>query len=76
MVDGEHGVQQQTREHLLIASHMGTKRFVVFIDCKSDSVDDETLQLIEMDIRDMFDSKSIPLDKVALKFIFDSIKRF
>jgi translation elongation factor EF-Tu-like GTPase len=66
VVDGEQGVREQTREHLLLCWHLGVRQFVVFIDCKSDSaLDQDTLDFVEMDVRDLFESKGIPLEKVS-----------
>jgi elongation factor Tu len=47
------GPMPQTREHILLAGQVGVKRLVVFMN-KVDMVDDEELlELVEMEIRDL-----------------------
>ncbi|KAH8254730.1 hypothetical protein KR032_011998 [Drosophila birchii] len=46
------GQMPQTREHLLLAKQVGVKRIVVFIN-KADLVDQEVLELVEIEMREM-----------------------
>ncbi|KAI3378227.1 hypothetical protein SNEBB_009124 [Seison nebaliae] len=48
------GTMPQTREHLLLAKQIGIKHLVVFIN-KVDEADEEMLELVETEIRDLFD---------------------
>jgi elongation factor Tu len=46
------GPMPQTREHILLGRQVGIPRMVVFMN-KVDMVDDELLELVEMEIRDL-----------------------
>ncbi|KAH9503424.1 hypothetical protein Btru_072979 [Bulinus truncatus] len=46
------GAMPQTREHLLLAKQIGLEHIVVFIN-KADAVDDEMVELVELEIRDL-----------------------
>ncbi|KAL7735922.1 hypothetical protein ACLKA6_002367 [Drosophila palustris] len=46
------GQMPQTREHLLLAKQVGIQRIVVFIN-KADLVDQEVLELVEIEMREM-----------------------
>lgn len=47
------GPMPQTREHILLARQVGVPRMVVFLN-KCDMVDDEELiELVEMEVRDL-----------------------
>ena len=53
VVSGDDGAMPQTREHLLLAQQVGIKHVCVFIN-KADMVDDEELlELVEMELRDL-----------------------
>jgi len=55
VVSGDDGQMPQTREHLLLANQVGIKHVCVFIN-KADVVDDEELlDLVEMEIRELLD---------------------
>merc|ERR1712157_124330 len=60
------GPMPQTREHILLAKQVGIPNLVVFLN-KCDMVDDEELlELVEMEIRDLldfynFDGQEIPI---------------
>ena len=62
------GAMPQTREHILLARQVGVPRLVVFMN-KCDMVDDEELlDLVEMEVREMlssyeFDGDNIPFIK-------------
>ncbi len=54
------GPMAQTREHILLARQVGVPAIVVFMN-KVDQVDDEELlELVEMDIRDLLDKYEFP----------------
>jgi len=53
VVSATDGQMPQTREHLLLARQVGIKKLVVFIN-KVDQVDDEEmLELVEMEMREL-----------------------
>jgi len=56
----------QTREHILLASQVGVKNIVVFLN-KVDLVDDpELLDLIEVEIRDLLKKYKYPGDEIPI----------
>lgn len=61
------GVMPQTREHLLLAKQIGIGHIVVFIN-KVDAADQEMIDLVEMEIRELmtemgFDGDNVPVIK-------------
>ena len=66
VVAGTDGVMPQTREHILLARQVGVPYIVVFIN-KTDLVDDEELlDLVEMDVRDLLNQYNFPGDDVPV----------
>jgi len=60
------GVMAQTREHILLARQVGVPYIVVFMN-KCDMVDDEELlELVEMDIRDLLNEYDFPGDDTPI----------
>ncbi|MBR6349944.1 MAG: elongation factor Tu [Lachnospiraceae bacterium] len=60
------GVMAQTREHILLARQVGVPYIVVFMN-KCDMVDDEELlDLVEMDIRDLLNEYDFPGDDIPI----------
>lgn len=56
----------QTREHILLAKQVGIKNLVVFLN-KCDLVDDEELlELVEMEIRELLDFYEFPGDEIPI----------
>ena len=56
------GPMPQTREHILLARQVGVPYIVVFLN-KADMVDDdELLELVEMEVRELLDSYEFPGD--------------
>ena len=56
------GVMAQTREHILLSRQVGVPYIVVFMN-KCDMVDDEELlELVEMEIRELLDEYEFPGD--------------
>ena len=66
VVAGTDGPLQQTREHVLLARQVGVPALVVFMN-KTDLVDDdELLDLVEMEIRDLLSEYEFPGDDVPI----------
>ena len=66
VVAGTDGPLQQTREHVLLARQVGVPAIVVFMN-KCDIVDDEELlDLVEMEIRDLLSEYDFPGDDVPI----------
>ncbi|MDR0221951.1 MAG: elongation factor Tu [Oscillospiraceae bacterium] len=62
VVAGTDGPMAQTKEHILLAKQVNVPAMVVFIN-KCDEVDDEELlELVEMDIRDILNKNGFPGD--------------
>jgi elongation factor Tu len=60
------GVMAQTREHILLARQVGVPAIVVFLN-KCDMVDDEELlDLVEMEVRDLLNEYDFPGDDVPV----------
>ena len=66
VVAGTDGPLQQTREHVLLARQVGVPAIVVFMN-KTDLVDDEELlELVEMEIRDLLSQYDFPGDDLPI----------
>ena len=66
VVAGTDGPLQQTREHILLARQVGVPAIVVFMN-KCDMVDDEELlDLVEMETRDLLSSYDFPGDDLPI----------
>jgi len=60
------GPMPQTREHILLARQVGVPHIVVFLN-KADMVDDdELLELVEMEVRDLLSSYDFPGDDIPI----------
>ncbi|BDQ35280.1 elongation factor Tu [Pseudodesulfovibrio portus] len=60
------GPMPQTREHILLARQVGVPAMVVFMN-KCDMVDDEELlELVEMEIRELLDKYEFPGDEIPV----------
>ena len=60
------GPMAQTREHVLLARQVGVPAIVVFLN-KCDQVDDEELlELVEMDVRELLSSYEFPGDEIPI----------
>ena len=63
------GVMPQTAEHILLARQVNVPRLVIFLNkCDSPDVDEEMIELVEMDVRDLlnkydFDGDNTPVIK-------------
>ena len=66
VVSAAEGPMPQTREHILLARQVGVPYIVVFMN-KVDMVDDEELlELVEMEIRDLLSSYEFPGDDIPV----------
>jgi elongation factor Tu len=66
VVSAADGPMPQTREHILLASQVGVKHIVVFLN-KVDLVDDkELVDLVEAEVRDLLTKYGYPGDKITI----------
>ena len=66
VVAGTDGPLQQTREHVLLSRQVGVPAIVVFMNKKDLVDDDELLDLVEMEIRDLLSSYDFPGDDIPI----------
>ncbi|WP_010652097.1 elongation factor Tu [Oceanobacillus massiliensis] len=66
VVSAADGPMPQTREHILLSRNVGVPTIVVFLN-KTDMVDDEELlELVEMEVRDLLSEYDFPGDDVPV----------
>ena len=66
VVSAADGPMPQTREHILLARQVGVPALVVFMN-KVDQVDDEELlELVEMEIRELLSEYEFPGDDIPI----------
>jgi elongation factor Tu len=66
VVGADDGPMPQTREHILLARQVGVPAIVVFLN-KCDMVDDEELiELVEMELRELLDKYEFPGDDIPI----------
>ena len=66
VVNAADGPMPQTREHILLARQVGVPALVVFLN-KVDQVDDEELlELVEMEVRELLSSSEFPGDDIPI----------
>ncbi|KAL8139854.1 hypothetical protein V2J09_005875 [Rumex salicifolius] len=66
VVSGADGPMPQTKEHILLAKQVGVPNMVVFLN-KEDQVDDEELlQLVELEIRELLSMYEYPGDEIPI----------
>ena len=66
VVSAADGPMPQTREHILLSRQVGVPRIVVFLN-KADMVDDdELLELVEMEVRDLLSEYEFPGDEAPV----------
>lgn len=66
VVSATDGPMPQTREHILLARNVGVKYIVVWLN-KVDMVDDEELlELVEMEVRDLLNQYEFPGDEIPI----------
>src|SRR5437879_484113 len=66
VVSAADGPMPQTREHILLARQVGVPYIVVFLN-KADKVDDkESLDLVELEVRELLSKYEFPGDKIPV----------
>jgi elongation factor Tu len=66
VVSAPDGPMPQTREHILLARQVGVPKVVVYLN-KCDLVDDEELlELVEIEVRELLDKNGFPGDEVPV----------
>ncbi|MCZ0945721.1 MAG: elongation factor Tu, partial [Gammaproteobacteria bacterium] len=66
VVSAADGPMPQTREHILLSRQVGVPRIVVYMN-KADMVDDEELvELVEMEVRELLDQYEFPGDETPI----------
>ena len=66
VVNAADGPMPQTREHILLARQVGVPALVVYMN-KVDQVDDEEiLELVEMEVRELLDTYDFDGDNIAI----------
>ncbi|MCL2425946.1 MAG: elongation factor Tu [Oscillospiraceae bacterium] len=66
VISAADGPMAQTREHILLARQVGVPAIVVFLN-KADQVDDEELlEIVEMEVRDLLSAYDFPGDDVPV----------
>jgi elongation factor Tu len=66
VVSAADGPMPQTREHILLASRVGVQHIVVFLN-KADMVDDdELIELVEMEVRELLSEYGFPGDDTPI----------
>jgi len=66
VVSAADGPMPQTREHILLSRQVGVPRIVVYLN-KCDMVDDdELLELVEMEVRDLLSEYDFPGDEIPV----------
>lgn len=66
VVSAADGPMPQTREHILLAKQVGVPNIVVFLN-KQDQVDDEELlELVELEVRELLSSYDFPGDDIPI----------
>ncbi|MDQ6960116.1 MAG: elongation factor Tu [Mariprofundaceae bacterium] len=66
VVSAADGPMPQTREHVLLAKQVNVPHIVVFLN-KADMVDDEELiELVEMEVRELLDAYDFPGDDIPI----------
>ena len=66
VVSAADGPMPQTREHILLAKQVGVPNIVVFLN-KKDMVDDEELlELVELEVRELLSSYDFPGDDIPI----------
>ena len=66
VVGADDGPMPQTREHILLARQVGVPRIVIFLN-KCDMVDDEELiELVDLELRELLDKYEFPGDETPI----------
>ncbi|MFO0091983.1 MAG: elongation factor Tu [Armatimonadota bacterium] len=79
VVAGTDGPMQQTREHILLARQVGVPYITVFINKVDQVDDDELLDLVEMEVRELlskygFDGDNAPIVRGSARKALDQVE--
>ncbi|HIK26988.1 MAG: elongation factor Tu [Oscillatoriaceae bacterium SKW80] len=66
VVSAADGPMPQTREHILLARQVGVPNIVVFLNKKDMVDDDELLELVELEVRELLSSYDFPGDEIPI----------
>lgn len=66
VVSSADGPMPQTREHILLARQVGVPRLVVFLNKKDMVDDDELLELVDLEVRELLSSYDFPGDDIPI----------
>jgi elongation factor Tu len=66
VVSAADGPMPQTREHILLAKQVGVPRLVVFLNKKDMVDDDELLELVELEVRELLSTYDFPGDEIPI----------
>ena len=66
VVSASDGPMPQTKEHILLAKQVGVENFVVYINVFDEGMDEELLELVEEEIRDLLKKYKFDGDAVTI----------
>lgn len=66
VVSAADGPMPQTREHILLAKQVGVPNIVVFLNKRDMVDDDELLELVELEVRELLSSYDFPGDDIPI----------
>ncbi|MDD3648154.1 MAG: elongation factor Tu [Candidatus Dojkabacteria bacterium] len=66
VISASDGPMPQTKEHVLLAKQVGVKHFVVYINIFDESMDEELIDLVEEEVRDLLKKYEFEGDKVTV----------
>eukprot|EP00246_Nothoceros_aenigmaticus_P014729 TRINITY_DN5798_c0_g1_i1.p1 TRINITY_DN5798_c0_g1~~TRINITY_DN5798_c0_g1_i1.p1 ORF type:complete len:489 (-),score=92.89 TRINITY_DN5798_c0_g1_i1:533-1999(-) len=66
VVSGADGPMPQTKEHILLAKQVGVPNMVVFLNKQDQVDDDELLELVDLEVRDLLTSYEFPGEDVPV----------
>jgi len=66
VVSAADGPMPQTREHILLARQVGVPALVVFLNKKDQVDDEELLELVELEVRELLSSYEFPGDDIPI----------
>jgi len=66
VVSAADGPMPQTREHILLAKQVGVPHIVVFLNKQDQVDDDELLELVELEVRELLSTYNFPGDDIPI----------
>jgi len=66
VVSAADGPMPQTREHILLAKQVGVPHIVVFLNKQDQVDDDELLELVELEVRELLSAYDFPGDDIPI----------